>query len=163
MELTLVRNDFCEFPWPARLSWNFEAVQYGDSKSLILSAKGKTLHGIIQVWDLNGNDLKTFHSIQWSRLTSAPKGFPPGIKVEQIETDGTFREWVGVSIMKHPEPFVDYELMSKNNDTIIYVRRSSNKSDPLDIRRELSMIKVDAPDSWAVDAPLERTAATNSG
>ncbi|WP_146535246.1 hypothetical protein [Rubripirellula reticaptiva] len=127
-----------------------------------MTSKGRTLHGMIQVWDLFGNDLKTFHSMQWARLTSAPQGFPPGITVEQIETNGTYREWVGVSNLTHPERFVDYELMSKNNDTIIYVRRSSNASDPSEIRRELSMIKVDAPDSWAVDASLRRTAATRS-
>ncbi len=121
------------------------------------------MHGIIQVWDLNGNDLKTFHAMQWSRLTAAPTGFPPGITVERIETGGDYNDWIGVSHLVNQDRFVDYELMSKKKDTIIYVRRSSNETGTLNIRRELSMIKVNSPDTWTVGASLERTPAPNGG
>ena len=163
MEVTLLRNEFCEFPWPSSISWKFESVEHGDSKTLVLSPRGKTLHGMVQVWDLNGNDLKTFHAMQWSRLTAAPTGFPPGITVERIETDGDYNVWIGVSNLINHDRFVDYELMSKKKDTIIYVRRSSNEPGTLNIRRELSMIKVNSPDNWTVGASLERTPAPDRG
>lgn len=163
MELTLIQNDFCGFPWPSGISWMFESVVHGDTKTLVLSSRGKTLHGMVQVWDLNGNDLKAVHAMQWSRLTAAPSGFPPGVTVERIETDGDYIVWVGVSNMIDGDRFVDYELMSKSDDSIIYVRRSSNEPDTLNIQQELSMIKVDPPGNWIVGASLERKACAQGG
>ena len=163
MELTLIRNEFCAFPWPDHIPWKFESIEHGDTKTLVLSPRGKTPHGMIQVWDLNGNDLETLHAMQWSRLAAAPTGFPPGITAERIETDGDYGVWVGVSNLINSDRFVDYELMSKKKDTIIYVRRSSNEPDNLNIRRELSMINVSAPDTWAVGASLDRMATPDGG
>lgn len=159
MALTLIQNNFCEFPWPSSISWKFESVEYGDTKTLVLSPRGKTLKGmLVQVWELNGNDLKAVHAMQWSRLAAAPSGFPPGTTVERVETKGDYTVWVGVSNLINRDRFVDYELMSKNDDTIIYVRRSSKEPDTLNIQQELSMIKVRPPDTWVVGALLERKA-----
>ncbi len=163
MELTLIQNDFCEFPWPSGISWRFQSIEHGDTKTLVLSPRGTTLYGMVQVWDLNGDDLKTFHAMQWSRLHSAPTGFPPGITVERIETDGYYATWEGVSNLINCDRFVDYELMSQRDDTIVYVRRSSNEPDTLNIQQELSMIKVGSPANWTVGASLERRAAADGG
>jgi hypothetical protein len=163
MEVTLLRSDFCEFPWPAKVSWSFESTQYGDSKSLVLSSRGRIVHGMIQVWDLNGNDLRTFHDMQWKRMSSAPQGFPPGVTIERIKTDGQFGEWIGVSNIANPDRFLDYELMSRNQNTIVYLRRGSQTPRTLDIQRELSMIVIRDPSLWVVDAVLHRVGTPNTG
>jgi hypothetical protein len=89
-------------------------------------------------------------------LTSAPEGFPPGLTIEHIETDGAFTEWIGVSNQMNCDRFVDYELMSKNHHAIVYVRRATNVPSALDIQRELSLVLIRNPGSWVVDAPLDR-------
>ncbi|MCC9603346.1 hypothetical protein LOC67_22580 [Stieleria sp. JC731] len=129
----------------------------------MLSPRGMTLHGMVQVWDLGGNDLKAFHSMQWSRLTNAPSGFPPGVTVERIECEGDYNLWVGVSNLVNRDCFVDYELMSKNDNTIIYVRRTSKDPGTLNIQHELSMINVKSPETWIVGASLERTTVQEGG
>src|SRR4028118_1064477 len=134
----LLRNDFCEFPWPRGLRWKFESVVHGDSKTLVLSPRGKAVHGMLQAWDRGGRDLRALHTTQWRRLTSAPFGFPPGIAVERIETDGQVTAWLGVSNRepKDAARFVDYELMSIYVNTIVYYRRFTSDVNGLDIGRE---------------------------
>jgi len=153
----LLRNEFCEFPWPKGLRWKFESLLYGDSKTLVLAPRGKALYGMLQAWDCSGHDLRSSYSTQWQRLTAAPFGFPPGISVERIETGGQFPDWIGVSshVPAEAPKFVDYELMSSCMNMMVYYRRSTNEVSKLDIRRELSMIRISEPAQWIVGAELE--------
>lgn len=155
MNLTVLRNSFCEFPWPDDLGWNFEAIRYGDSKALTLSPRKNIVHALILVWDRTGKDLETTHTMHWSRLARTPQGFPPGTIRETIESTGMYRHWIGASL-RMGNTHTHYELMSTNDDTVVYVRRTTLHPCSLDLVRELSMIRVEAPGSWLVGAELTR-------
>lgn len=157
MRSGLLRNEFCEFPWPGGLRWKFQSAIYGDSKTLVLSPRGKALHGLVQAWDLAGNDLRTIHATHWRRLASAPLGFPPGISVERIAVNGQFSDWLGVSNRepKDSPRFVDYELISSSENIVVYYRRSTHDVDGLDLRRELSLVKISDPSQWLAGAEVD--------
>ena len=160
MEIIELRNEFCAFPWAKSVPWSFESVIYGDTKTLVLSPRHKggddVLYGMIQVWDIHGEDLQMFHASQWARLTGAPAGFPPGVTVERFKVEGVYESWVGISNMQNAEKFVDYELMARGETTIVYLRRSSICPEEFDIAQELSMIKVADPQNWKDNMPLQR-------
>lgn len=161
--LSLLHNHFCKFPWPTRLSWFFEVSQDGDTKAMILSSKGRVVHGLFQAWDSRGSEIRALHKVQWNRLNSAPQGFPPGVTVERIATPGQFSEWVGVSNKINANRFVDYELMAKNGDVVVYARRATTTPAALDIERELSLVELSDPDLWTVGAGLERISFSDPG
>jgi hypothetical protein len=119
---------------------------------------------MVQAWDLAGNDLRVIHTLQWQRLAAAPAGFPSGVSVERIEVNGQFPSWMGVCNRepKDSPTFIDYELMSRQADTILYYRRSTNDLNALDIRRELAMVKLSPPSLWLAGAELQWVPTTES-
>lgn len=78
------------------------------------------------------------------------------VTLEKIETSGQFKQWIGVSNKVNAHRFVDYELMSKHDKVVVYVRRATTSPDALNIEEELSLIAISDPDLWTVDACLER-------
>lgn len=124
----------------------------------MLGQKGSAVHGLFQIWDLAREPERSLPRLQKDRLLAAPRGFPPGIVREYIETEGQFGTWYGVSNkgVPHSNKLLDYELMSEAGTLVAYVRRTTKDPHALDLACELSSITISPYDSWIAGSTIRK-------